>query len=112
MPATGRRTEYWSAGMPAARSSSTSPASDHRQMEPAETMTASPTTAHGRESVAVRARRLAAARRRATALLAAATALFVAVSAIGAHGTLLGYVLAGAVAAMVGVVAVWFVVTD
>src|SRR5689334_23613960 len=97
--------------MPAARSSSTSPASDHRPMEPAETMTASPTTAHGRESVAVRARRLAAARRRATALLAAATALFVAVTAIGAHGTLLGYVQAGAEAAMVGGVADWFAVT-
>src|SRR5215469_9594988 len=106
-----RRTEYWSAGMPAARSSSTSPASHHRTMEPAETMTASPTTALGRESVAVRARRLAAARRRATALLAAATALFVAVTAIGAHGTLLGYVQAGAEAAMVGGVADWFAVT-
>jgi len=80
-------------------------------MEPAETMTASPTTAHGRESVAVRVRRLAAARRRATALLAAATALFVAVTAIGAHGTLLGYVQAGAEAAMVGGVADWFAVT-
>lgn len=80
-------------------------------MEPAEPMTASPTTAPGRESVAVRARRLAAARRRATALLAAATALFVAVTAIGAHGTLLGYVQAGAEAAMVGGVADWFAVT-
>src|SRR5215475_5451559 len=80
-------------------------------MEPAETMTASPTPALGRESVAVRTRRLAAARRRATAFLAAATALFVAVTAIGAHGTLLGYVHAGAEAAMVGGVADWFAVT-
>ena len=80
-------------------------------MEPAETMTASPATALGRESVAVRTRRLAAARRRATALLAAATALFVAVTAIGVHGTFLGYVQAGAEAAMVGGVADWFAVT-
>src|SRR5262252_355960 len=97
--------------MPVARSSSTSPASDHRQMEPAETMTVSPTPAPGRESVAIRARRLAAARRRATALLAAATALFVAVTAAGAHGTFLGYVQAGAEASMVGGVADWFAVT-
>ena len=74
-------------------------------------MTASPTSALGRESAAVRTRRLAAARRRATALLAAATALFVAVTAVGAHGTLLGYVQAGAEAAMVGGVADWFAVT-
>src|SRR5215467_1704069 len=80
-------------------------------MEPAETMTASPTTALGRESVAVRARRLAAARRRATALLAAAAALFLAVTAVGAHGTVLGYVQAGAEAAVVGGVADWFAVT-
>jgi uncharacterized membrane-anchored protein YjiN (DUF445 family) len=64
-----------------------------------------------RESVELRARRLAAARRRATALLAAVTALFVAVTAAGAHGTLLGYVQAGAEAAMVGGVADWFAVT-
>ncbi|MBO0770572.1 MAG: DUF445 domain-containing protein [Actinobacteria bacterium] len=59
----------------------------------------------------MRARRLAAARRRATALLAAVTALFVAVTAAGVHGTLLGYVQAGAEAAMVGGVADWFAVT-
>src|SRR5215475_4981080 len=80
-------------------------------MEPAETMTASPTPALGRESVAVRKRRLAAARRRATAFLAAATALFVAVTAVGAHGTFLGFVQAGAEASMVGGVADWFAVT-
>jgi uncharacterized membrane-anchored protein YjiN (DUF445 family) len=61
--------------------------------------------------VDVRVRQLAAARRRATALLAAVTALFVAVTAAGAHGTLLGYVQAGAEAAMVGGVADWFAVT-
>src|SRR4249920_1756069 len=80
-------------------------------MEPAETMSASPVPAPGREPVALRARRLTAARRRATALLAAVTALFVAVTAIGVHGTLLGYVQAGAEAAMVGGVADWFAVT-
>jgi uncharacterized membrane-anchored protein YjiN (DUF445 family) len=80
-------------------------------MEPADTVTASPIPTAGREPVAVRTRRLAAARRRATALLAAATAVFVAVTAFGAHGTLLGYVQAGAEAAMVGGVADWFAVT-
>jgi uncharacterized membrane-anchored protein YjiN (DUF445 family) len=65
----------------------------------------------GHESVEVRRRRLAAARRRATALLAAVTALFIGVTAAGAHGTLLGYVQAGAEAAMVGGIADWFAVT-
>jgi len=59
----------------------------------------------------LRARRLAAARRRATALLAGVTVVFVAVTVAGAHGTLLGYVQAGAEAAMVGGVADWFAVT-
>ena len=59
----------------------------------------------------MRARRLAAARRRATALLAAVTVVFVAVTVAGAHGTALGYVQAGAEAAMVGGVADWFAVT-
>ncbi|MBV9382296.1 MAG: DUF445 domain-containing protein [Streptosporangiaceae bacterium] len=68
-------------------------------------------SARGRESAALRARRLAAARRRATALLAAVAVLFVAVTAAGAHGTLLGYVQAGAEASMVGGVADWFAVT-
>jgi uncharacterized membrane-anchored protein YjiN (DUF445 family) len=63
------------------------------------------------ESSAVRARRLAAARRRATALLGAVSVLFIVVTAIGAHGTLLGYVQAGAEASMVGGVADWFAVT-
>jgi uncharacterized membrane-anchored protein YjiN (DUF445 family) len=63
------------------------------------------------ESLAVRQHRLAVARRRATAFLAAATALFVGVTVAGAHGTLLGYVQAGAEAAMVGGVADWFAVT-
>jgi uncharacterized membrane-anchored protein YjiN (DUF445 family) len=64
-----------------------------------------------RESLALRAQQLTAARRRATALLAAVTALFAGVTAAGAHGTLLGYVQAGAEAAMVGGVADWFAVT-
>jgi uncharacterized membrane-anchored protein YjiN (DUF445 family) len=59
----------------------------------------------------VRARDLAAARRRATALLAGVTVLFVALTAVGAHGILLGYVQAGAEASMVGGVADWFAVT-
>ncbi len=71
----------------------------------------SPVSAVGRESAALRARRLAAARRRATALLAGVTVVFVAVTVAGAHGTLLGYVQAGAEAAMVGGVADWFAVT-
>jgi uncharacterized membrane-anchored protein YjiN (DUF445 family) len=75
------------------------------------TMPASPSSALGRESVELRARRLAAARRRATALLGAATVLFVAVTVAGVHGTALGYVQAGAEAAMVGGVADWFAVT-
>src|SRR5580700_7742293 len=80
-------------------------------MEPAVTMPASPASAPGHESAELRARRLAAARRRATALLAAATILFVAVTVAGARGTVLGYVQAGAEAAMVGGVADWFAVT-
>jgi len=80
-------------------------------MEPAVTMSASRVSTLEHESVAVRARRLAAARRRATALLAGVTVLFVAVTAVGAHGTFLGYVQAGAEASMVGGVADWFAVT-
>jgi uncharacterized membrane-anchored protein YjiN (DUF445 family) len=80
-------------------------------MEPAQTVPVAPVSALQREPVAVRARRLAAARRRATALLAAVTALFVAVTAADVHGTLLGYVQAGAEAAMIGGVADWFAVT-
>jgi uncharacterized membrane-anchored protein YjiN (DUF445 family) len=80
-------------------------------MEPTQTAAGSALPAPSRESVALRAHRLAAARRRATALLACVTALFVAVTAAGAHGTLLGYVQAGAEAAMVGGVADWFAVT-
>jgi uncharacterized membrane-anchored protein YjiN (DUF445 family) len=71
----------------------------------------SPAFSLRRESVELRARRLAAARRRATALLAAVTALFIAVTAAGVHGTVLGYVQTGAEAAMVGGVADWFAVT-
>jgi uncharacterized membrane-anchored protein YjiN (DUF445 family) len=63
------------------------------------------------ESAAVRVHQLAAARRRATALLAGVTVLFVVVTAAGVHGTLLGYVQAGAEASMVGGVADWFAVT-
>jgi uncharacterized membrane-anchored protein YjiN (DUF445 family) len=80
-------------------------------MEPAATMSASPAVRAEPESAEVRARQLAAARRRATALLAAVTVLFVAVTVAGAHGTLLGYVQAGAEASMVGGVADWFAVT-
>jgi uncharacterized membrane-anchored protein YjiN (DUF445 family) len=68
-------------------------------------------SAVGPQSPELRARQLTAARRRATALLAAATALFVAVTVAGVHGTALGYVQAGAEAAMVGGVADWFAVT-
>jgi uncharacterized membrane-anchored protein YjiN (DUF445 family) len=71
----------------------------------------SPVSAHGHESSESRARLLAAARRRATALLAVVTVLFVAVTVAGARGTVLGYVQAGAAAAMVGGVADWFAVT-
>jgi uncharacterized membrane-anchored protein YjiN (DUF445 family) len=80
-------------------------------MEPAATMSASPVSKLERESVELRTRRLAAARRRATALLAGVTVLFVVVTAVGVHGTFLGYVQAGAEAAMVGGVADWFAVT-
>src|ERR1700722_6662312 len=80
-------------------------------MEPAAPTSTSPVSAAGRESTALRARRLAAARRRATALLGAVTVLFVAVTVAGAHGTFLGYVQAGAEASMVGAVADWFAVT-
>src|ERR1700745_420289 len=80
-------------------------------MDPTATTSASPAFRAEPESAEVRARQLAAARRRATALLAAVTVLFVAVTAAGAHGTLLGYIQAGAEAAMVGGVADWFAVT-
>jgi uncharacterized membrane-anchored protein YjiN (DUF445 family) len=80
-------------------------------MEPAAPASASPVSGVKRESLELRTRRLAVARRRATALLAAVTALFVGVTAAGAHGTLLGYVQAGAEAAMVGGIADWFAVT-
>src|SRR5213082_1338288 len=80
-------------------------------MEPTATMSASPAFRAEPESAEVRTRQLAAARRRATALLGAVTVLFVAVTAAGAHGTLLGYVQAGAEASMVGGVADWFAVT-
>jgi uncharacterized membrane-anchored protein YjiN (DUF445 family) len=80
-------------------------------MEPAATMSASPASTLERESGALRARRLAAARRRATGVLVGVTVLFVAVTAAGAHGILLGYVQAGAEASMVGGVADWFAVT-
>ena len=72
-------------------------------MEPAAPTPASPAATPGRESTALRARRLAAARRRATALLAGVTVLFVAVTVAGAHGTFLGYVQAIAMMRTVGV---------
>jgi uncharacterized membrane-anchored protein YjiN (DUF445 family) len=68
-------------------------------------------SAMDQEPAARRARQLTVARRRATALLAAVTALFLGVTVAGAHGTLLGYVQAGAEAAMVGGIADWFAVT-
>jgi uncharacterized membrane-anchored protein YjiN (DUF445 family) len=80
-------------------------------MEPAAPMSASSVSAPGAESAVLRARELSAARRRATALLAAVTVLFAVVTAVGAHGILLGYVQAGAEASMVGGVADWFAVT-
>src|SRR6266487_4514641 len=80
-------------------------------MEPAATMSASPVSTLGHQSAELRARRLAAARRRATAVLAGVTVVFVAVTAAGVHGTLPGYVQAGAEAAMIGGVADWFAVT-
>jgi uncharacterized membrane-anchored protein YjiN (DUF445 family) len=80
-------------------------------MEPTATMAASPASGLDPESTAERRRGLAAARRRATALLGAVTVLFVVVTAVGVHGTLLGYVQAGAEASMVGGVADWFAVT-
>ncbi len=80
-------------------------------MESAATTFVSPVPALERESAELRARRLAAARRRATALLAGVTVVFLAVTVAGVHGILLGYVQAGAEAAMVGGVADWFAVT-
>jgi uncharacterized membrane-anchored protein YjiN (DUF445 family) len=80
-------------------------------MEPAAPTTTAPLSGPGHESIELRARRLAAARRRATALLGAVTVVFIAVTAAGAHGTGLGYLQAGAEAAMVGGVADWFAVT-
>jgi uncharacterized membrane-anchored protein YjiN (DUF445 family) len=80
-------------------------------MEPAAATSASPVPTLQRESAELRARRLASARRRATALLVGATALFVVVTAVGVHGTFLGYVQAAAEASMVGGVADWFAVT-
>src|SRR5260370_29925562 len=82
-----------------------------RSMEHTATMPAAPMRTVQHESVAVRTRRLAAARRRATAVLAGVTVLFIAVSVAGAHGAFLGYVPAGAEASMVRGVADWFAVT-
>ena len=80
-------------------------------MGPAETTASAPARAVAHESVELRRRRLAAARRRAGAFLAVVTVVFVAVTVAGAHGTALGYVQAGAEAAMVGGIADWFAVT-
>jgi uncharacterized membrane-anchored protein YjiN (DUF445 family) len=62
-------------------------------------------------SAASRARAFVVARRRATALLAVFAVVFVVVTVLGAHGTVLGYVQAGAEAAMIGGIADWFAVT-
>jgi len=67
--------------------------------------------ARPRESIEERTRQLVVARRRASAFLAAVTAIFIAVTIYGVHGTVLGFVQAGAEAAMVGGVADWFAVT-
>ncbi|HEX4257700.1 MAG TPA: DUF445 domain-containing protein [Streptosporangiaceae bacterium] len=80
-------------------------------MEPATATPAAPMPARAQESTAERVHALAVARRRATALLGAVTVLFVVVTALGHHGTLLGFVQAGAEASMVGGVADWFAVT-
>jgi uncharacterized membrane-anchored protein YjiN (DUF445 family) len=86
-------------------------------MEPVATTPSPPAPTAGgapalkRESAEYRARRLASARRRATALLGVVTVLFIVVTVVGVHGTLLGFVQAGAEAAMVGGVADWFAVT-
>src|SRR5579859_6889118 len=71
----------------------------------------SPVPSLEHETAEARARALAAARLRATALLAAVTVVFVVVTVARAHGTLLGFVQAGAEASMVGGVADWFAVT-
>jgi uncharacterized membrane-anchored protein YjiN (DUF445 family) len=81
------------------------------QMQPTATMSGAPVSTLEREPLAVRQRRLAAARRRATGFLVGATALFLGVTAAGSHGTVLSYVQAGAEAAMVGGIADWFAVT-
>lgn len=80
-------------------------------MEPAATTSAAPVSKMERESLELRQRRLSAARRRATAFLVVVTLAFIGVTAAGAHGTFLGYVQAGAEAAMVGGIADWFAVT-
>jgi uncharacterized membrane-anchored protein YjiN (DUF445 family) len=85
-------------------------------MEPVATAPAPPTPPSGtpalkRESLEYRTRRLVQARRRATALLGGVTLVFIAVTAYGVHGTLLGFIQAGAEASMVGGVADWFAVT-
>src|ERR1700744_748939 len=76
-------------------------------MEPAAATTAAPVSASAHGTPAERAHALAVARRRATALLGAVTVLFIVVTAVGHHGTLLGYVQAGAEASMVGGVALF-----
>lgn len=63
------------------------------------------------QSLEARTRRLVVARRRATAFLVVVTLVFIGVTVAGAHGTALGYVQAGAEAAMVGGIADWFAVT-
>jgi uncharacterized membrane-anchored protein YjiN (DUF445 family) len=80
-------------------------------MEPAAATPAPPIRAHAQESTADRTPARAVPRRRPTALLGAVTVLFVVVTAFGHHGTLLGFVQAGAEASMVGGVADWFAVT-
>ena len=60
-----------------------------------------PVARHRRKSLEERQRRLRMARRRATAFLVVVTLVFIGVTVAGVHGTFLGYVQAGAEAAMV-----------
>ena len=81
-------------------------------MESTTAMPAAPASRLDRESIAERRHRLAVARLRATALLGGGhRAVRGGDRGRASHGTLLGYVQAGAEASMVGGVADWFAVT-
>ncbi|HET6793743.1 MAG TPA: DUF445 domain-containing protein, partial [Acidimicrobiales bacterium] len=91
-----RRPGRWTPGRPSGEAS------------PAMAPPSATAAADGREE---RLRQLRTARLRASALLLAVTGVFLGVTAAGVHGTIAGYVQAGAEAAMVGGVADWFAVT-